>query len=127
MISAEDLALVMRTYLSVPETPSRPSMSDWRTARRLLEAQVPPAHLLHAIRIATLRRQFRDRAQPALERVHSLAYYQRALENLEPLDFDPGYIEYVERRFRWLLDDLRENRDPHARFLDQNVAVSDDR
>ncbi len=94
------LAEILRLYGEAPDTPSRPSRRDWALARRLYRQGVRLDHLAHAIRLATLRRRLGQ--QTRLEPIHSLAYYRTVLEQLTAEDLEPGYIDYVQQRYRRL-------------------------
>ncbi len=94
------LAAAIRLYLKQPGAPRRASRPDWAVATTLYNRGVPLETLAHVFRLATLRRA---RPGPALEPVHSLAYYRRVLEQLTPEALDPGYVDYVERRYQALV------------------------
>ncbi|MCH7665251.1 MAG: hypothetical protein IH936_04895 [Acidobacteria bacterium] len=103
----EYLAAALRLYLEAPDTPSRPSRRDRALAHDLCRQGVPLDHLAHAIRIATLRRRLGHRPQP--EPIHSLAYYRTVLERLTAEDLDPGYIDYVQQKYRRLRPNQQSN------------------
>jgi hypothetical protein len=94
------LAEVVRLYLLAPDTPRKASRRDWAIASDLYQRSVPLQTVAHAIRFATLRRHLRDPDLGPLEPIHSLAYYRRVIDLLEPLALDPGYVDYVAANYR---------------------------
>ncbi len=94
------LAKVTRLYLSAPDTPRKASRRDWAIANDLYQQGVSLQTLAHAIRFATLRRHLREPELGPLEPIHSLAYYRRVIDLLDPLALDPGYVEYIAWRYR---------------------------
>lgn len=66
------------------------------------------------MRLATLRRLSAARS---CSPVRCLTYYRRVLDQLSPGELDPGYVDYVARRYAALTTDARSNR--------QNRAVPD--
>lgn len=94
------LAAAVRLYLDLPGAPDRAHRTDWAVAATLHDHGVSLHTLAHALRLATLRRL---RPGEPLEPVRSLAYYRRVLDHLTPDDLDPGYVDYVARRYRELL------------------------
>lgn len=123
----DPLREILDTYLRVPETPARASETDLALATKALLRGVDPHHLTHAIRLATLRRHLRDPAEPPLPPVRSLAYYLRTLDGLEHAAFDPGYMRYVDYRFRLLLSPPANSTPQEPRSPNQNPALLHDR
>ena len=77
---------------------------------------VPLADLLHAIRLATLRRRFTGPHPP----IHSLAYYRTVLHALSQTELDPDYVSYVKRRHQLLRADHHQSK---PRLRNQNPAL----
>lgn len=125
------LAAALRLYLDLPGTPRRASRNDFAVAATLHARGVPLDTLAHAMRLATLRRSLRCQDDPPLEPVGSLAYYRRVLEQLTPEALDPGYVAYVQHKYRELLQSGAGSaqRPPQQTALSdrQNRAVSDRR
>lgn len=115
------LAAAIRLYLDLPGAPPHASRADWAVAATLHDRGVSLYTLIHTMRLATLRRL---RPGDPLEPVRSLAYYRRVLHQLTPDDLDPGYVDYVERRYQQLLASHRETRSQHALSHRQNRALS---
>lgn len=118
------LAAAIRLYLELPGAPQRASRSDWAAAATLYARGASLETLAHVFRLATLRRA---RPITPLEPVHSLAYYRRVLDQLTPDALDPGYVQYVARKYQ---DSFPENaeRPGHAALShSQNHAVPDRR
>jgi hypothetical protein len=93
------LAAAIRLYLQMPGAPRRASRSDWAVAATLYARGLPLETLAHVVRLATLRRA---RPTSSLEPVHSLAYYRTVLDHLTPDALDPGYVDYVTRKYNAL-------------------------
>lgn len=92
---------VIRLYINAPETPQKARSRDWAIASTLFNKKVPIETVAHAFRFAALRRLLRDHQELGpLEKIHSLAYYRTVIEQLRPAELDPGYVEYVERKYR---------------------------
>ena len=119
----EYLAAALRLYLEAPDTPSRPSHRDRALAGDLYRQGVRLDHLAHAIRLATVRRRLGH--LPRLEPIHSLAYYRTVLDRLSAQDLEPGYVDYVDRRYRQLLVTLCPVTEPPP--ANQDAALSDRR
>ncbi|HUP25360.1 MAG TPA: hypothetical protein VNB06_20780, partial [Thermoanaerobaculia bacterium] len=66
------LHTIVRLYLEQPGAPPRASTHDWAIAQTLYLSNVPLEHVLHAIRLAALRRLHRP--GPPLPPVRNLAY-----------------------------------------------------
>lgn len=115
------LAAAMRLYLALPGAPPRASRTDWAVAATLHHRGVSLHTLAHALRLTTLRRL---RPGDPLEPVRSLAYYRRVLEQLTPDDLDPGYVDYVARRYRELLTSPTQPLGQSALPDRQNHALS---
>jgi len=115
------LAAAIRLYLALPGAPRRASRADWAVAATLHDRGVCLDTLAHALRLATLRRL---RPGDPLEPVRSLAYYRRVLDQLTPDDLDPGYVDYVARRYQQLLASPAQPRAQSALPDRQNPALS---
>jgi hypothetical protein len=94
------LAAVINAYLTAPGTPNRASRSDWAIASNLFCQQIPMETVLHAIRLATLRRL--DSGNPGP--ISSLAYFRQVATRLTKEELEPFYIAYVSSRFQQLVD-----------------------
>ena len=90
------LAAVIRLYLAQPGAPARASRRDWAVAQVLYARTVDLAHFAHAVRLATLRRLHGTRPCPPIS---GLAYYRHVLDQLGPHELDPGYVDYIARRY----------------------------
>lgn len=93
------LAEVIQLYILAPGTPPKPRRRDWAIAGDLYQRGVPLPTVAHAIRLAALRRHFRDPDLGPLEPIHSLAYYRIVVEQLDPLALDPGFADYVAWKY----------------------------
>lgn len=96
MTRADYLAAVIDAYLSAPDTPARASRSDWAIASALFTKNVPLEILLHAIRLATLRRLDSGSLGP----ISSLAYFRHVALRLTEHELSPAYLAYVHSTFQ---------------------------
>ena len=94
------LAEVIRLYLRAPDTPRKASRRDWAIAGDLYQQGTPVQTVAHAIRFAALRRHLRDPELGPLEPIHSLAYYRRVIDLLDPLALDLDYVDYIAWKYR---------------------------
>ena len=98
MTRSEYLRTLLRHYVEAPDSPDQPSRRDAAIAALVYHQAVPLDDLLHAIRLATLRRRLNGSHTP----VHSLAYYRAVLKALSPAELDPDYVRYVNQRYQLL-------------------------
>ena len=96
MTRTEYLAAVIAAYLNTPGTPNRASRSDWAVASTLFNQHIPLENVVHAIRLATLRRL--DSAN--LDPISSLAYFRHVALRLTKDELDPTYLAYVNSKFQ---------------------------
>lgn len=94
------LSAVVDAFLSAPHTPARASRADWAVASNLFSKQIPVENVLHAIRLATLRRQ--DSGNPGP--ISSLAYFRHVAARLTKEELEPFYIAYISSRFQQTID-----------------------
>jgi len=95
---SEYLRTLLQSYVEAPDTPDQPRRHDRAIAVELYRSGVPLEHLLHAIRLATLRRHLTGPHPP----VHSLAYYRAVLLALTNEELQPLYVGYLKRRHQQL-------------------------
>ena len=93
------VSAVVDAYLSAPDTPSRASKTDWAIASNLFNRHIPLDDVLHAIRLATLRRQDSGNLGP----ISSLAYFRHVATRLTMEELEPFYVAYVSSRFQQLI------------------------
>lgn len=99
MKRSDYVSTVIHTYLSAPDTPARASRSDWAIATALFNQRIPLDHVLHAIRLATLRRRDSGNLGP----ISSLAYFRHVTLRLTKDELEPFYLAYVNSRFQSFL------------------------
>jgi len=124
------LQAVIDHYTRAPDTPNRPRRSDWAVASTLHHRRIPLETVLHAIRLASLRRNERRLGRDPLEPIHSLAYFRQVLDSLLIEALDPAYIDYVARRFDDLIrpaNATSPDPDQKPRPASQNPALPDRR
>jgi len=81
-------------YLSAQGTPDHAGRSDWAIATALFNQRVPLETFLHAIRLASLRRQSSQNLQP----ISSLAYFREVALRLTEQETHPAYIASTYQR-----------------------------
>lgn len=113
MTRTQYLEEILRLYTAEPDTPSRPTRRDLAIASALYDDGVQIDSFAHAIRLATLRRRL-GKHHP---RIQSLAYYRAVLNQLNDDELEPGYVDYVKRRYQW--DSMPEE----ARLQRQHPAL----
>lgn len=99
MNRADYLAEVIRLYLSAPQTPRKARRRDWKIASTLYQRGISLQTIAHAIRSAALRRHLRDQDLGPLGRINSLAYFRTVINQLDPIELDPGWVEYVAWKY----------------------------
>jgi hypothetical protein len=92
------LEAALETYISLPETPARPSRQDRRLARELCRRGVPLRTVRAALIVATARRTLR--AGPPLPQVRTLHYFLPAIDEVLDHPLDPGYVEYLAAKLK---------------------------
>ncbi len=96
------VALVLRLYVQLPETPGRANERDREQAQRLFARGAPRETVEAAMLLASLRRLIRPPGSPPLGASRSLAYFQPAVEELLQQPVRPGYLEYLGRKLAGL-------------------------
>ncbi len=104
MTREEYLRKIIDSYLDSPDTPRKARRLDWAIATTLYQQGVPHAMVIHAIRLATLRRHRRDAKLESLEPIRSLAYFRPLIEHIQIEPHEPGYVEYVRLSYEYQLD-----------------------
>ena len=99
MTRASYVGALIDAYLGAPDTPNYASKSDWAIATTLFNQNIPLENLLHAIRLACLRRLESSDVGP----ISSLAYFRQVALRLSEDDFEPFYVAYVNSKFQKLI------------------------
>jgi hypothetical protein len=94
------VAAVLTLYVDLPETPLRASAQDQWLARRLHEQNVPLSLVESALLLASLRRLIRPADLPPLPPIHSLAYFQPVITELQQNPLPDGYLDYLRLKLR---------------------------
>lgn len=109
MTRQEYLQQVIEGYLDSPDTPAKARQRDWAIAGSFYQRKIPLETILHAIRLATLRRHRRDPELEQLEPVHSLAYFRPLIDHILREPHELGYVQYTkwsyETRLDWPFED----------------------
>lgn len=94
----EYLSAVLKLYLELPETPSKASTNDKKSATELYIRGIKLTTIESALLLTSLRRLNRPTNMPPLSPIRSLAYFfpviQEILDNPIPVD----YLEYLRRK-----------------------------
>lgn len=101
------VAVVLKMYLELPETPSRAGPLDRRTALDLYERRVMFLTVEAAMLLASLRRLGRPRDYPPLSSIRSLAYFKPTIEELLANPIPDAYLDYLRRKVRILGEEKR--------------------
>ena len=120
MTRREYLATLLHHYVRVPDTPDGPRRRDRAVAADLYHRSVPLDHVLHAIRLASLRRHLTGPYPP----IQSLAYYRTVLLRLSAEELEPDYVAYIQQQHR---DHGLTGADAKPRLRSQDPALSDRR
>lgn len=100
-------AAVLKLYLELPETPSRASPHDRRTALDLYEQRVAFSTVEAAMLLASLRRLGRPPDYPTLSPIRSLAYFKPTMEELLANPIPEGYLDYLRKKVQTLGEEKR--------------------
>jgi hypothetical protein len=95
---------VLTLFVDLPDTPLRASLQDQRLAQRLFETGVPLSLVETALLLGSLRRLCRPSDARPLSRIHSLAYFQPVIEELQEHPVRDGYLDYLRLKLRSITD-----------------------
>jgi hypothetical protein len=98
--SALYVATVLTLYVDLPDTPLHASAQDQWLARKLHQQGVPLSLIESALLLATLRRLARPEGLPPLATIHSLAYFQPVIAELQQQPLPDGYLDYLRLKLR---------------------------
>ena len=102
----EYLSAVLKLYLDLPETPSRASLHDRKTAAGLHARGIKLVTVESALLLGSLRRLGRPPNMPPLSPIHSLAYFLPVIQELLDNPVSDDYRDYLRMKMR-LLDNRR--------------------
>lgn len=103
----EYLSAVLELYLQLPETPSRASSNDRKSAAVLHTRAISLATVESAFLLASLRRLGRSPDMPPLSPIRSLAYFFPVIQELLDNPISDDYVEYLRRKVRRFSDKSR--------------------
>ena len=91
---------VLATYVSLPDTPVRPSRRDRQLARQLFRRGVPLETIRGAFLLAAARRTFRGPEAAPLPTIRTLFYFVHLIDEVS--DEPPGrdYLDYLATKLR---------------------------
>jgi hypothetical protein len=98
----ENVAVVLKYYLDLPETPLKSSLSDRQTAIKLVESGTMLSTIEAALLLATVRRLGRSPDLPPLSPIRSLAYFLPLIQELLNNPLPDDYLSYLRRKVRSL-------------------------
>ena len=93
---------VLKMYLGLPETPTRPRPQDRKLAQELFIQGVDVTVVEAALLLASVRRLARDSSAPKLSPVRSLHYFLPVIEEIQITPVTNDYVAYL----RWKLAGL---------------------
>ena len=96
------IAVVLKMYLELPETPSRARPHDRRTALNLCARRVTFPTVEAAMLLASLRRLGRPPDYSPLSPIRSLAYFMPTIEEVLANPIPDGYLDYLRRKVQIL-------------------------
>lgn len=99
---AEYADAVMKLYLQLPETPSKPNANDRQTAERLRARRVDLKAVESALLLGTIRRLSRAPGMPPLSPIRSLAYFLPVVEEILFNPVPDDYVDYLRTKVRLL-------------------------
>ena len=117
--SASYVASVLTSYIEMPDTPMRVSVSDQWLARYFHQEGVPLETVETALLLGSLRRLIRPAEAPRLSPIRSLAYFRPVIEELCEQPAPENYREYLRLKLRQAAKNLSAN--------DRKNTFSDDR
>lgn len=88
----------LATYVSLPDTPLRPSRRDRQLARNLCRRWVPLRAVRDALVLASARRTLRSGTP--LPPVRTLHYFLPAIDEVLHQPPDPAYVAYLDAGLR---------------------------
>jgi hypothetical protein len=88
----------LATYVSLPDTPLRPSRRDRQLARELCRRFVPLRVVRAALVLAAARRTLRS--GPSLPPVRTLHYFLPAIDEVLHQPPEPEYVAYLEAKLK---------------------------
>ena len=89
---------VLKLYLNLSETPSRPSPNDLKNADELQGRRIPLSTVEAAFLLASVRRLSRSPDMPPLSPIHSLAYFFPVIQELQANPLPENYLEYLRSK-----------------------------
>lgn len=89
---------ILDSYLSLPDTPNRPSRSDRQLASQLVAQGFSLATIRSAFLLASARRRARDPNSPSLPPIRSLHYFLPVIEELRNQPLPPSYLDYLQAK-----------------------------
>ena len=101
----EFLSAVLALYLQLPETPSKVSPHDMKSAAELHARGISLVTIESALLLASLRRLSRSSDLPPLSPIRSLAYFFPVIQEILDNPLPDGYLEYLHTKVR-----LHDNR-----------------
>lgn len=91
---------VLSAYLRLPETPLKITAGDRKTAKGLLEREVPLSTVQTALALGSLRRLGRPAGYPRLQPIRSLAYFLPVIDELLESPLLKDYVVYLREKLR---------------------------
>lgn len=95
-------AAVLKAYLQLPETPSKASFNDRKTAVALHARGVPLFSVESALLLASVRRLGRSPDMPPLSSIRSLAYFLPVIHEVLDQPFSEDYLGYLRMKVSYL-------------------------
>jgi hypothetical protein len=94
---------VLKMYVGLPETPTRPRPQDRKLAQELFDRGIEVSIVETALLLASVRRFARDSSAPKLSPVRSLHYFLPVIEEIQMTSVANDYVGYLKRKLAGLV------------------------
>jgi hypothetical protein len=91
-------SMVLKLYLQLPETPSKASSHDRKTAAMLHASGFSVDTVESALLLASLRRLGRSSDMPSLSPIRSLAYFFPVIQEMLANPVPKDYVEHLREK-----------------------------
>jgi hypothetical protein len=94
---------VLKMYVGLPETPTRPRPQDRALAHELFKRGIEVPIVEAALLLASVRRLARDSTAPSLSPVRSLHYFLPVIEEIQMTALATDYLGYLRKKLAGLV------------------------
>jgi len=90
------VAIVLKLYTRLPDTPERPRAPDRTLARQWFQQRIPLPEIEAALALAIARRGCRAPSAELLQSIRSLYYFVPVLAEIRSDTLDPRYLRHLD-------------------------------